>query len=202
MAGPRSRSDKVRSSWDDGGEHQAILLGRPRGPMSAAESHELARLVASRTEMLGLLALGAAFQFRLAGAVAAAWSGERRPPWRAAAGTHGGARRATGPSHHGVAGYRPRLGDSGPAGAGRGSNPGDVRQWGRKKSASSAALRLACLGLGVRPRGRGWSPRCGRRAARLAARPGPRAPRAWATPVHLDVVATDDASLPHWAIIA
>ncbi|HEX3965256.1 MAG TPA: hypothetical protein VHZ03_52860 [Trebonia sp.] len=179
MAGPRSRSDKVTCGWDDGGEHRAILLGRPRGPMSAAESHELARLVPARTEMLGLLALGPAFQFRLAGSVAAAWS---------ARGDHHAGRRPelavalTGRLAPVVAewpGVDPDLVTAVPLERAEAATLATFGQRSGYKGASSVALRLACLGLGLgmRPRGRGWSPRRGRRAARVAARQGPRAPR-------------------------
>jgi hypothetical protein len=51
---------------------------------------------------------------------------ERRPPCRTAAGTRGGAHRATGTGCRGVAGRRPGLGDSGPAGARRGRHPGHI----------------------------------------------------------------------------
>jgi hypothetical protein len=104
MAGPRSASDKVTSSWDADSHYRAILLGRPPGgtsggiagpgprpgtsprpgpvpsglgPMGRPFPEELARLIQARAEMLRLLALGPAFQFRLAGTVAKAWSQER-----------------------------------------------------------------------------------------------------------------------------
>jgi hypothetical protein len=101
MAGPRSAADKVTSSWNADSQYRAILLGRPPGgtsggapgpgarpgplpsglsPLGRPLPEELTRLVQSRAEMLRLLALGPAFQFRLAGTVAAAWSAERERP--------------------------------------------------------------------------------------------------------------------------
>jgi hypothetical protein len=202
MAGPRSRSDKVTSSWDDGREHQAILLGRPRGPMSAAESHELAGLVPSRTEMLGLLALGAAFQFRLAGSVAAAWS------------ARGG--------HHG--GRRPELtaalaGRLAPAAAQwLGIDPDLVTAVPLERG-EAATLETFGSGAGARVRASlpfgwlAWVWACGLAVVDghlvvAVEQPGwpharVRALREPGTaPVQLDVVATDDAPLPRWAACA
>lgn len=202
MAGPRSRSDKVTCGWDDGGEHRAILLGRPRGPMSAAESHELARLVPARTEMLGLLALGPAFQFRLAGSVAAAWS--------ARGGHHAGRRpelavALTGRLAPAVAewlGIDPDLVTAVPLeraeaatlatfGSGAGTRVRAALPFGWLSWVWACGLAVVDGHLVVAVEQPGW-PHARVRALR---EPG-------TTPVELDVVATDDAPLPHWAISA
>ena len=259
MAGPRSRSDKVTSGWDDVRKIGAIVLGRPLGgfpgaspggsgpggsgaggsgaPGSAGQGagpgatgsgapggasaravaggrgglmragmpEELARLVQSRTEMLRLLALGPAFQFRLAGTVAAAWSGRgshqagRRPELAAA---------LTGRLAPAVAEWLGIDPDSVTAAPLEGASPpgwGTLQTFGsgsgRRVRASLPVGWLASVwacGLAVvdghlvvsveQP---GW-PRVRVRALR---EPG-------GTPVQLDVVATDDAPLPHWAIPA
>jgi hypothetical protein len=110
MAGPRSRADQVTVNWDDAEEHRANWFGLPSAPRSVPRlpappiagggsrpgigprpgrivpgrlPEELQRRVQARIEVLHLLALGPAFQFRLAGAVTAAWAarpaGGRRP---------------------------------------------------------------------------------------------------------------------------
>ena len=166
------------------------------------QEEEVARLAQSRTEMLRLLALGPAFQFRLAAAVAAAWSPSS--------------------GHH--AGRRPELaaaltGRLAPAVAEwLGIDPDWVtadpveraEAWALETFGGGAARRVraslpfdwlaqvwAC-GLAVvdghlvvaveQP---GW-PHARVRALRD---PG-------ATLVELDVVAIDEAPLPHWAISA
>ena len=92
MTGPRSLADQVTVGWDDAEEHQASWFGLPHSlprnhPVKGASRagltgpgrlgrlpEDLMRRVQARTEVLHLLALGPAFQFRLAGTVAAAWA--------------------------------------------------------------------------------------------------------------------------------
>ncbi len=224
MAGPRSRSDEVTSGWDDVREHRAILLGRRPGgalgaaraagtggpaarggPMRAAMPEELTRLIQSRTEMLRLLALGPAFQFRLAGTVAAAWS--------ARGGDHGGRRpelaaALTGRLAPAVAQWldidpdlvtAAPLAEAGQAGWGTLETAGSGA--GRRMRASlpfgwlawvwSCGLAVVDGHLVVAVERPGW-PRARVRALR---EPG-------TAPVPLDVMATDEAPLPHWAISA
>jgi hypothetical protein len=108
MTGPRSLADQVTVGWDDVEEHQANWFGLPAGrsknrPVKVATRaglttspgrlarlpENLLRRVQARIEVLHLLALGPAFQFRLAGTVAAAWTNgpdatSRRPELTAA----------------------------------------------------------------------------------------------------------------------
>jgi hypothetical protein len=100
MLGPRSPADEVTVGWEDAEVHRASwfglfdierlppgLAGRAsRGVAGSGPRHQswlapgrgatadLTRRVQSRIELTELLALGAAFQFRLAGTVAAAWA--------------------------------------------------------------------------------------------------------------------------------
>ncbi len=55
---------------------QPGTAGRPRGAGGWPLAPEAERALASRVELLSLLALGTPFQLRLSGAVAAAWSGD------------------------------------------------------------------------------------------------------------------------------
>src|SRR6266404_1225512 len=98
--GPRSPADEVTAGWADAEEQRASWFGlsqrapltsgagiggrrswpRPVRSMLGGAAAEVSRRVQARAEMLELLALGPAFQFRLAGTVAAAWSAGSRPP--------------------------------------------------------------------------------------------------------------------------
>jgi hypothetical protein len=232
MTGPRSRSDKVTSGWDDVREHWGTLLGRPpgsllgpgpgagprpgagpggsgpgprRAPLASRIPEGLARLIQSRTEVLRLLALGPAFQFRLAGTVAMAWSAGRE--------------------HH--AGRRPELvaaltGRLAPAVAEwLGIDPDSVTAAPLDGAAPTAWGTLETFGSGAGSRVRaslpfGWLASvwaCGLAVVDghlVVAVEQPGWPHArvlalrepGATPVQLAVVATDDAPLPHWAISA
>jgi hypothetical protein len=102
MTCPRSRADQVRVSWDDAEEHQTSWFGlapglpgsfpgvrRSRSAQAGPAARlgqlvpghnlpaDLLRRVQARIDMLHLLSLGPAFQFRLAGTVAAAWATPR-----------------------------------------------------------------------------------------------------------------------------
>jgi len=203
MAGPRSRADTITSGWGDVKGHESIILGRTGGVMKAAMPQELARLIRARAEILRLLALGPALQFRLAGTVAAAWSarpgrdGERRPELVAA---------LSGRLAPAVAEWLGIDPDSVLADPLAGASP---PQWGTLQAfGSGAALRVrASLPFGwlasvwacglavvdghlvVAVEQPGW-PRVRVRALR---EPG-------TDPVWLDLVAADDMPLPHWAI--
>jgi hypothetical protein len=103
-AGPRSAADLVMVSWKDVAEEQrtaSIHLGQgptgrrqampkaitarkvPRSLHYAVGMGEAARSESQRAELLQLLALGPAFQFRLAAAVADAWADPGRADERA-----------------------------------------------------------------------------------------------------------------------
>ncbi|HEY1698323.1 MAG TPA: hypothetical protein VGG75_01220 [Trebonia sp.] len=113
MTGPRGLADPVPVTWDQVGEQRerwagpdrvvgfaagpALNPGRPpvasRGPQPRAMRYagrapgpadsESARRAEHRFEVLRLMALGPAFQFRLSGTVAAAWAAESRTGDRA-----------------------------------------------------------------------------------------------------------------------
>jgi hypothetical protein len=216
IMGPRSRSDKITSGWGDVRKAQAAVTLRSRsgplrsGPAGPMTPQALAGLTHSRTAMLRLLALGPAFQFRLAGAVAAAWSAGASS---AGDGDHGGRRpelaaALTGRLAPAVAewlGIDPDSVTADPLERSCLPGWGTLETFGRgSASRLRASLPIGWLawvwacGLAVvdghlvvaveRP---GW-PRARVRALR---EPG-------ATAVQLDVVATDDAPLPHWAISA
>jgi hypothetical protein len=235
IAGPRSRADMITSGWDDAREHWRTLLGLPPGSLlgpgpgigpgggSAAGGASaraagpgplrgprilergLVRLLQSRTEMLRLLALGPAFQFRLAGTVAAAWSAGRE--------------------HH--AGRRPELvaaltGRLAPAVAEwLGIDPDSVSAAPLDGAAPTAWGTLETFGSGADRRVRaslpfGWLASvwaCGLAVVDghlvvAVEQPGWPHARVLAlrepgtAPVQFAVVATDDAPLPHWAISA
>jgi hypothetical protein len=104
--GPRSPADQIAATWQEAQARRASWFGlftterlppgipgiaragggrRPfLAPQSAAA--ELSRRAQARIELMELLALGPAFQFRLAGTVAAGWpaDGGRRPELTAA----------------------------------------------------------------------------------------------------------------------
>lgn len=105
--GPRSPADEITASWQEAEAHRASWFGLftterlppgipgisraggGRRPWLAPQSAtaELSRRAQARIELLELLALGPAFQFRLAGTVAAGWAADgssRRPEMTAA----------------------------------------------------------------------------------------------------------------------
>ncbi len=128
------------------------------------------RAEARLSELRMLFALGPELQWRLSGAVAAAWSDglARARPGRGAAGADRGAGRAPGPGRAGLAGHRPRPGRGDRArrrGLGRADRHGCRRP---ARADGRADPRLAGPRLGARAgrgRRRSWS-RCRRRSGR------------------------------------
>ncbi|MBO0806186.1 MAG: hypothetical protein J2P25_24325 [Nocardiopsaceae bacterium] len=90
MAGPRSAADRTTVTWEQVEEQRKHRSGTG-GPGPGAYSstltitggEEFARRAKERFELLELLALGPELQFRLSGAVAAAWAGDERAGERA-----------------------------------------------------------------------------------------------------------------------
>src|SRR5215469_13052522 len=102
MMGPRSAADQVRVEFQDAEENRATWFGKsPLAPPGAvpmppgasrtprrlhpvgssparAIAEEMTRRVQARTELLELMAVGPAFQFRLAGTVTASWAEDSR----------------------------------------------------------------------------------------------------------------------------
>jgi hypothetical protein len=211
MAGPRSASDEVTSGWDAGSEHRAILLGRLPGSPGIGTGRipeELARLIQSRAEILRLLALGPALQFRLAGAVAAAWSGGRE---------HAGRDRDGGRRPELVAALTGRLAPA--VAEWLGIDPDSVTttplerpftpdDWGSLEAFGSGAGRRVRAALPFGWLASVWA--CGLAVVDghlVVAVEEPGWPRArvlalrepGTAPVPLGVVATDDTPLPRWA---
>ncbi|HUN32589.1 MAG TPA: hypothetical protein VMU95_11295 [Trebonia sp.] len=112
VSGPRSAADVITLDWDDAEQYRAGWLGLPPGLMGGGGRvmrgaggllgpgggarraglqrklgvtvpEDLLRRVQGRIEVLQLLALGPAFQFRLAGTVTAAWAAGSRSAERA-----------------------------------------------------------------------------------------------------------------------
>ena len=107
VSGPRSVADAITVDWDDAEQYRAGWLGLPAGSTPASPGppggpatrgprrgspywnlagqlpEDLLRRIQGRIEVLRLLALGPAFQFRLAGAVTAAWAADSRAAQRA-----------------------------------------------------------------------------------------------------------------------
>jgi hypothetical protein len=221
--GPRSPADEVMAGWQEAEADRASwfglstreqlppgLAGRITSPGSAGPgggrrswlaperaTEELSRRAQARVELMELLALGPAFQFRLAGTVAAAWSaaGRRRPELIAALSGR------FAPAAHDWLGIDPdavhvtALDEAGPAAEVPGAGPGPRLRASLPVSWLAAvwACGLAIIGghlvIGVeRP---GWP----RARVRALSSPG-------ATPVPLDVMATGEGpgGLPRWEI--
>jgi hypothetical protein len=242
LTGPRSLADKVTIDWDEAEEHRLSWLGMPprpapgMGPAGAGAGlgrpprsrlttgpqggmrlpEDMARRLQARIEVLQLMALGAALQFRLAGAVTSAWSADsraedcmRRRPELAAA--------LTGRLAPAVAEWigidpdavtaTPLLDTPRPYAPGRAARAGEPPAWGALSITGTGASRLVRASLPVGWLASVWA--CGLAVAAghlvvAVERPGwPRArvlalPEPGAPPVLLDVLATGDGPLPHW----
>jgi hypothetical protein len=223
--GPRSVADAVTVDWDDE-QHRASLFGlppgllppayRPRGGSRAYRGtpqqklagrlpEDFLRRVEARIEVLQLMALGPPFQFRFAGAVAAAWAAASRTDQRAS--------------------RQPELtaaltGRAAPAVAGwTGVSPDSVivtpmeppapspRSWGSLDVLGTGANRLVRASLPVGWLATVWACGLALVAGHLVVaveEPGwPRArvlalPAPGAAPVPLDVTGTDSGPIPRW----
>jgi hypothetical protein len=242
LTGPRSLADEVTIDWDEPEERRLSWLGmsprlapsigysgagragpgrlRPtKGPQGGIRlPEELERRLQARIEVLQLLALGPAFQFRLAGAVTSAWSADcraedrvRRRPELAAALTG-----RLAPAAAEWLGIDPDAVTATPLDPPRQQVRPDepVRSaapsaWGTLAVTGTGAGRLLRASLPVGWLASVWAcglavvdghlvvavEQAGWPRARVLALPEPGAP-----PVLLDVEAAGDSPLPHWAI--
>jgi hypothetical protein len=88
LGGDKPGCVTLAETWARHASDLTVLAIGPRGAadrvtVSRDDAAELARRELRRAELLGLFALGPAFQFRLAGAVAAAWADASRAAARA-----------------------------------------------------------------------------------------------------------------------
>jgi hypothetical protein len=233
MTGPRSRADQVTVGWDDAEEHRATWFGlpkgmvpgrmttrgsggssppgqpRPSGPggslrrLAPQLPEDLIRRVQARTEVLRLLALGPAFQFRLAGTVTAAWAADARAADRASRQPELTAT-LTGRAAPAIADW---LAISPDAITVAPSQPLAAPHWGSLEVIGSGASRLVRASLPVDWLASVWA--CGLAVVDghlvvAVEEPGwPRArvlalPEPGAAPVSLDVTGTDATPVPTW----
>jgi len=247
MTGPRSRADAVTVGWDQAEEHQASWFGLPPGMSLPASTRqpgrsigrtgphrkaprlpeELLQRVQARIEVLRLLALGPAFQFRLAGTVTAAWAAASHAEQHAShqpeltAALTGRAAPVVAqwldipPEAVMVTPAAPDTTDCGPTRPpAHSATPGDSTAgrpsaWGSLEVRGTGTNRLVRASLPVGWLASVWA--CGfalvdGHLVVAVEEPGwPRArvlalPKPGAAPVSLDLTGTDDAPVPHWAL--